>query len=302
MTEILGILWLRPYWLMAVPIAILIGILLWRRSGNLGAWEYAIDPSLLPYLQRRGLITQGSSRLFWLPAALLTFIAIALAGPMSERRDQPTFRNLDAVVLVVDLSPSMTSDPRFEDTLTTARLIASAATQAARPVALIVYAGEAYLASPLTTDTDALGGMIALLDHETIPSAGSRPAEGLKLAHHVLQQADILFSDVVLISDGQGLGADALATALELRKHAASLSVVNTGASSPQLTELARVGDGSAGNPVDPFAVVDRIAARQAERLAETEYAVLLYRDLGRYLLILAMIPALALLPRGRPV
>jgi Ca-activated chloride channel family protein len=301
MTEILGILWLRPWWLVGVPLALCIGLLLRRRAGSLGGWEQAIDPNLLPYLRARGLVTQASIHLFWLPAVLLALISIALAGPMTERRDQPTFRNLDAVILVMDLSPSMTSQMQFADSLTAARLIADAAAQAARPVALVVYAGEAYLANPLTTDARALGGMIALLNGETVGTTGTRPAEALQLGLKTLQAADILIADVVLISDGGGIGADTLAAARDLTDQTANLSTLDTnGQPSPNMIELARVGGGSVGTVTDPFPVVERITARPAERLAQTDYAVLLHLDLGRYLLIAALFPAALLLPRGQ--
>ncbi|MEL6217217.1 MAG: vWA domain-containing protein [Pseudomonadota bacterium] len=303
MIELFGILWLRPWWLLLVPLGVLIGVLLTRRAGRLGAWEGAIDPTLLATLRGLGRVLPGQRARSWLLPAVIAALGVALAGPATERRAGNSYRNLDAVVLVIDLSPSVTESGRLFDALTAARLVAEAA--GTRQIAAILYAGEAFVAAPLTTDARELAGTLALLDAETMPVAGTRPEAGLALARQTLEDARILASDVVLIGDGGALGGAlggaALAETAALVSAGARVSTIAVPGDSDgaaALGALARAGQGVAGTLDDPFPVVRQLETRLATRLAETGYAVLVLNDLGRYLLVLALLPAFLLLPR----
>ncbi|MFK7944672.1 MAG: VWA domain-containing protein [Paracoccaceae bacterium] len=301
MIELLGYLWLRPLWLGLLAFALVAGIVSVRASGRLGAWERAVDPALLAWMRRSGRVSLGGAARNVLPALVLAVLAIALAGPASERRETTSYRNLDGVVLVLDLSPSVTGSARLFDALTAARLVAEAART--RQTALVVYAGEAYLAAPFSIDARALSGTLALLDAETMPVQGSRPAAGLGTARKVLEDAQILAADVVLITDGAALGPDAIS---EVRLLAAqgwtvsAIQVPGTVDATGALDALVRTGGGTLATLEDPFPVVRQVESRPVRRLADTGFAMLVLEDYGRFLLLFALIPAFLMLPRGR--
>lgn len=301
MIEALGYLWLRPWWVLLVPLALALGAVVARRAWRLGAWERAVDVDLLDAMRRMGRVVPGRAGRNWWSALVLGLIGLALAGPADERHDTASYRNLDAVVLVLDLSPSVTASERMFDVLTAARLVADAA--GTRQTAAIVYSGEAYVAAPLSTDARALSGTLALLDAETMPVKGTRPATGLALARQVLSDADIIAADVVLITDGGALGPDALALAAVLDQTGAPVSAITVpgdAAGGAALTALVQTGGGAIGTLNDPYPVTDRLSSRAVIRLAQTGFATLVVQDLGRYLLLLALVPAFLLLPRRR--
>lgn len=291
-----GLFWMRPWALAFIPVALILGALIVRTVRDLGDWERAMDPHLLAAMQGLGRISGGAPRRAWLPAFVLAALGVALAGPGIERRDIAGYRNLDAVVLVVDLSPSVTQDPRLFEALTAARLVVQSA--GTRQIGLIVFAAEAYEAASLTTDPNAMDGILALIDGETMPVDGSNAATGLLLAEEMLAEAQIVAADVVLVSDGGGLGPEAFASVQRLAAAKASVSVLAM-APNADLDALVRIGQGELAPIDDPFPVAQRIADRAATRLAETDYVMLVIRDLGRPLLILALIGAVFLLPRG---
>lgn len=295
MIEALGYLWLRPYWLALVPLAIVLGTILVRRAGRLGAWERVVDPALLAEMHRMGRVSTHRGRGNWWPALVLAILGVALAGPAAEKRDTATYRNLDAVVLVLDLSPSVTGGGGLFDMLTAARVLVDSA--GTRQVGLVVYAGEAYTAAPLTNDRRAITGTLALIDAETMPVTGSNPEAGLTLAGAMLEEAAILSADVVLLSDGGSVGRDAIAAARRLVATGATLSIVSM-SDNPDLLALSRAGEGKAASTADPFPVARHIGARAVERFARTDYVMLTMHDLGRFVLILALAGALVLLPR----
>jgi len=62
--------------------------------------------------------------------------------------------------------------------------------------------------------------------------------------------------------------------------------------------ELAEIGDGASGDLLDPFPVTRALEQGLQRRLREMDDAVQTRRDYGRFLLLLALLPALALFRR----
>ncbi|WP_282607004.1 VWA domain-containing protein [Pelagibius sp. Alg239-R121] len=307
MIEIFDIMLLRPQWLLVVPLVAVVGYYFVPRVTALAGWDRAIDPALLAALERLGRVVPGSGRRNWFPAATAMLIAFALIGPANEVREGASFRNLDGLVVVMDLSRSVTESTRLGETLAAARqMIDQAGT---RPVALVVYGGDAYLASAFTSDHRALGTTIAVLDSETIPDAGSRPERGLAFARRSLVDADIVAGDVVLVTDGGGLGDAAFREADAIARLGSRVSVVfapsaeaSTNSSPPDqglVEALARSGGGRVADVLDPATIVALTDESASARLADGDFATLAWQDYGRFLLLLALIPALALFRRG---
>ena len=306
MSDALGFMLLRPYWLLALPLVALVATIVARRSRGLAGWERAVDPKLLAAMQKLGRIVPGAARRAWLPILVATPIVLALAGPGVRDGDPPTFRNLDGIVLAVDVSRSVAEGGEMDDAKAAAQLVLQSASS--RPVMLIVYAGEAFVATAFTTDPEALGSTLAVLDAETVPAPGSRPDRALALARRTLDEAEILNGDVVLVTDGDGIGPAAFAEAEAMREAAMHVSTIFVEPSlrpgdMPEpdpdgLRRLAEAGDGFHAAASAPWAVADGIGRRAASRLESGDYAVLFVTDYGRYLLILALFPALALFRR----
>ena len=138
------------------------------------------------------------------PIIAAILVTLALAGPAIERRDSLSYRNLDAVLLVVDASRSVTESDRWPQMVTLARF--AVASLGTRPGGAIVYAGDSYKATDLTADHLQLGQTLSLIDAETVPDPGSRPHLGLAMASSVLQAAKVVTGDVFILTDGAGFG------------------------------------------------------------------------------------------------
>ncbi len=298
---------LRPLWLIALPAIAILGVVFARRARGLAGWDKAIEPKMMAALVRLNRIVPGQARRAWLPVAIAAVLAVALVGPARRDNDPPTVRNLDGIVIAMDLSRSIAAGGSLVDAQGAAEYILQEA--GTRPVALIVYAGEAYLASAFTTDPRSLGTTIAVLDGETVPNPGSRADRALELAARILKEADILDGDVVLITDGDRLGSAAMAAAARMKEAGAHVSTLfvapktrvgDMPAARPEdLKRLAEAGGGFAGAAASPAAVADAIGSRAAQTLASGDYAVLYFTDYGRWLLILALLPTLALFRRS---
>ncbi len=286
---------LRPYWLFALPVVVLFGFLSARKARNLGSWENTVDPVLMEAMRAMGRVARGTGERNLWPALAACGVALALSGPAVEVRDSKGFRNLDGIIIVFDISRSMTEGPQFAEAVVATRTIAAVA--GSRQIGLVLFANDAYMGSAMTSDGNALGATLALLTSETAPDEGSNPERGLGLARQILTQAEIKFADIVLVTDGGGIGSEAALEAQLLAKAGMHLSVLYTrgenGGDSGAVRALAQTGNGVFAELEDPFPVADTLEDRVVTRLAETDYALILWRDYGRYLLLVALFPIL---------
>ena len=299
---------LRPLWFLAVPVVALLALRAAWRSAPLGDWAKAVDPALMALHARRGAVLGGRRQANLAAALAAGILALALTGPALERPEAATFRNLDATVIVLDLSRSVTDGGRFKDARQAAEAVAEAA--GTRSVALVVYAGDAYTAVSPTTDREAIGTTLFALDADTVPDRGTHPERGLALARRILDEADVVAADVVLITDGDGIGQAAEREAAAIRAKGWQLhglfvpaaKALPPGAPATDRAALDRLGAAGGGRAADiesPQAVLDRVGASTAQHLAAGGYGVLAFADLGRWLLLLALLPVLLLFRRS---
>lgn len=291
---------LRPYWLLSVPLVVALAWWSHRRRGELGDWSRAIDAHLMQAMDRLGRIERSGRRGAGLAAFLAAgTVGVALTGPAVQIGEGQSFRNLDGVVFVMDVSPSMTRDPRWHEVVTLAR--AGLSVLATRPAALIVFAGDSYEAATLTTDHRPLGQTIALLTGDTVPDRGSRPALGLRDAAILLSRADILAGDVVLFSDGAGLDDAALAAARDLKAEGARLIVAHLESEHGDASGIERLirsasAERVAATDIDRF--MDLLGDSDGARFREQDFGLAIWTDYGRFLLCLALVPLAGLFRR----
>ncbi|MFK7880716.1 VWA domain-containing protein [Roseobacter sp.] len=288
---------LRPLWLLALPVLAGFGWWLYTRRGGLGDWQRATDPALLRAMQALGRVDNNASRaplLAMLAAVALT--VLALAGPAVERRDTLSFRNLDGVIFLVDASASVIEDARWPQMLTMGRFgLASLGT---RPGGLIVFAGDAYIATDMTLDHLQLGQTLSLIDAQTVPDPGSRPERALMMASELLETAEIIAGDVILLTDGAGLGASSLQAAARISAQGARLSLVSLSQSDAAFATHAATGEGKVFTLDETDALADWLSESARTRLEAQNYPLLFWKDMGRYVLVLALFPLLTLFRR----
>lgn len=285
---------LRPWWLLGIPIVVAFYLFTRSRAGTLAAWERASDPHLLAAMVARGAAaTAGRGRA---PAILATLLLglIALSGPAIRRTDANRLRNLDATVLVMDASARMADSGKLHDAAAAAHDVL--AHLGARQAGLIVYAGEAYVASGLTDFSGAIDTDLFALDDTTVPDPGSRPDRALELAGSMLDEAHIISGDVILVSAGGGLdGTRAIRAAAALRSAGRRVYVMSaaTEASSRALAAVAAAGGGFVVSVDHPGRLIDVLANRSIDNTGSSAINALSWQDLGRLVLAFAALPLL---------
>ena len=194
---------LRPLWLIALPLGPVLAWGLWRRLHQGVQWREICDPQLLPHL----LVTPGAARRRWpyaLLASALSLAAVALAGPAWERLEQPVYRTLNARALVLDLSRSMDATDYQPSRLTRARfkVVDILRRSRDRPVGLAVFAADGFIITPLTEDANTLISLLPAVDTDVMPAQGMTSDLGLKAAGQMLKRGGATRGEVILITDG----------------------------------------------------------------------------------------------------
>ncbi len=202
---------LRPEWLLAlVPL----GLLLWlqhHQRPTAGSWDRVCDSALLPFL----LAGKNATSRWRISLALGTggvLAILALAGPAWKQLEQPLFKQRSSLVILLDLSRSMDAEDLRPSRLVRAKykLLDLLARRSEGETALIVYAAQPFVVTPLTEDTETIAALVNSLDSSILPSQGSRPdlalARGLELLSAAGASGDLLFItdeiDATLITEG----------------------------------------------------------------------------------------------------
>lgn len=286
---------LRPWWLLAVPAVALLYLLSRPRGGALAGWDKAADSHLLAAMVARGATGTGARRRA--PAILITLLVgiVALAGPAVRRQDRDRLRNLDATIIVMDVSQDM--GPRIREAASAAHDVL--AHTGGRQAALIVFAGDAYLASALSDSTNALDTDLFSLDDTTVPDPGVRPDKALVLARRVLDEAHVIDGDVVLFSSGGGLsGTGAIRAAAALAREGQHVFTVDasarsTGSARAALEAVAAAGNGFSVPMLRPGRLLEALSGEAIRHTDSSIINTLNWRDLGRFVLMFAAIPLL---------
>ena len=221
--------WLRPDWLFAVPVIVVLAVLLARGKLGAGNWASVIDPALMPFVLSRDP-GRGKDYRWWLLGLAGVIAAVSLAGPAWERIEQPVFRAEQALVVALDLSRSMDAQDIAPSRLTRAKLkiLDMLERRKSGQTALIVYSANAFTVTPLTTDTDTIAALVNSLTTDIMPSRGSYPEVAIGKGGQLLDQAKAGYGEVLLITDG-GSSPAAETAARALKSKGYTLSVLGVG-------------------------------------------------------------------------
>ena len=220
---------LRPEWLVGIPLVVLAAWLLARRRLGPGNWQNVVDAALAPHVLAR-TASRGLDYRWWLFAIAGVIGMLAMAGPAWQRIEQPVFRSDQALVVALDLSRSMDAQDIAPSRLIRARLkiLDILERRGGGQTALVVYSSNAFTVTPLTSDTDTIAALVNSLSTDIMPSRGSYPIAAINKGRQLLEQAGAGIGEILLITDG-GWSPAAERVARDLRGSGFTLSVLAVG-------------------------------------------------------------------------
>jgi Ca-activated chloride channel family protein len=217
-------------WLL-VPVLLLaalgIAALLRRRRALLAAFG-PLAPRLAPGANR----SRPAARL-GLSLGGLALLALALAQPQCGTRSELSRRYGADVVIVLDVSRSMEARDVRPSRLERARLEVGALLDRLKGdrVGVVVFAGEAFVQCPLTTDYEAARLFLRAVGPGSVPQQGTAMANALAGARELLESAErgSRGKVVLLVSDGEDHDGGVLDAAGALAAAGVRLHVLGVG-------------------------------------------------------------------------
>lgn len=178
----------------------------------------------------------SSSRYLFKIIIVLIAIAlgiIALANLRKPLRSRGTKANGIDVMIALDVSKSMLSQDEKPSRLDKAKQFINQLTEklGTNRVGLILFAGQAYLQMPLTSDATATKMFVSNASPDLVPLQGTNLSAALQLSDASLDTREKKYKAVVLITDGEDLEDKALEVAKQLADHGTTLYTIGVGSS-----------------------------------------------------------------------
>ena len=194
---------LRPWWLLGLAIVPVIYFLRRKYRTNSSGWSAALSPELLAALMPKSAI-QKLHRIFEIFAFVSAIlIVLALAGPCWEQLPQPVDRKDDDLVIVLDLSFSMNAEDIAPSRVVRAKQKVTdiLRNRSEGSTALVAYAGDAHVVTPLTNDTNTIEHLVSSLDPSIMPIPGSKTRMALELALELLAKGSTGNGRILVLAD-----------------------------------------------------------------------------------------------------
>ena len=189
---------LRPAWLLLLPVSVWLWWSVRRSQDPLRGWRAVMHPQLL------AAMTIGPATLErWRGVTVLLMWltgVVAVAGPTWRPEPSPFADDPVPVMLVLKAGESMEIADLPPSRMERARLKVAdfAARREGQPLGLITYAGSAHLVLPPTRDTSVVATMAAEISPAIMPRPGDDLAAALRLAELTLGQSG---GTIVVIAD-----------------------------------------------------------------------------------------------------
>ena len=240
-------------WLLIPTIIAMYGIR--HLAKKQSSWQKVISPHLLKFLMVSGE-KQKSNVSFWLTGIIAVLIIFAISGPSFRQISVPVFQTESARVILLDLSLSMDAADIKPARIDRAKhkIMDLLNKNKEGTIGLVVYAGDAFIISPLTSDANTIASMIPTLSTGIMPVLGSRPDIAINKATSLLKNASQTKGQIIWITDGiDSEYHDEIIASIKNENHLLSILAIGTEQGAPiPLPDNSGFLKDSAGNIILP--------------------------------------------------
>ncbi|WP_176511857.1 tetratricopeptide repeat protein [Pseudomonas faucium] len=192
--------WLRPLWLLAVPLLAWLLFKLWHRRKRAGRWQMILPAAFHPVLLGGG--SGSNSKLPWVALGLAwLLVVLALLGPSWQRLEETRQRPADPLVILLELTPQMLAEDVAPNRLEQARrkILDLLEHRSESQTALVVYAGSAHTLVPLSDDLGTTRNLLEAIDSSIMPQPGQRADLAVQKGLALLAQSGLGQGRLLLI-------------------------------------------------------------------------------------------------------
>ena len=193
---------IRPLWLLAVPLL----ALLWWRIRRREERNTEVGELIAPHLRDALIVNRRSDTgLRAVDGVILAGICLALAtaGPTWSRVSSPWFSETAPLVVALEVSDSMRANDVLPSRLERARfkVLDLIGLRTGGRTAIVAYAGSAHIVVPPSSDVAVLKPLLESLDPAVMPVPGSEAAGVLPLALELLGE-EAGRGSILFVNDG----------------------------------------------------------------------------------------------------
>ena len=219
------------------------------------------------------LINNFSSRRFAFKFILLLIaFSLGILAMMNLQKpgesDSSNRKGID-VAIALDVSKSMLATDILPNRLERAKQFISKL-MSEMPndrIALILFAGKAYLQMPLTADHGAAKMFVSSASPDAVPQQGTVISDALKMSAKVFNSAERKFKAVVLISDGEDHNEEAVQTAKELSLQGVMINTIGIGSS--EGSSLTDPATGKIKKDVEGNTIISKLNEQPLKEISE---------------------------------
>jgi Ca-activated chloride channel homolog len=189
-------------WLLAViPLMALVNLLMWQRQKR--RYKRLGDKELLR-LMMPGVSKFRPTVKFWLMMTAIALTVIILARPQIGSKISHEKRNGIEIIIAMDISNSMKSEDVVPSRLQKSKMMVENLIDkfSNDKIGLIVFAGDAFVQLPITSDYVSAKMFLQNIDPSLIASQGTDIAQAINLASNSFTKSDI-GKAIVVITDGE---------------------------------------------------------------------------------------------------
>ncbi|NLD22983.1 MAG: VWA domain-containing protein [Bacteroidales bacterium] len=168
---------------------------------------------------------------FWLIFAALCVAIFMISRPQFGTKVHTVEKEGIELVIAIDVSNSMLAEDVSPNRLSRAKQILSRLidVRSSDKVGLIVFAGEAYVQMPLTSDTQSAKIFLNTIDPSLVPIQGTAIGDAISLGMTSFSSDKSASRSIVIITDGEDHEGNAIEIASSAAKEGVQVNVIGIG-------------------------------------------------------------------------
>jgi Ca-activated chloride channel family protein len=179
-------------------------LILWHIISRKRQVAHVLNSSVAAFT-KAGNLPKWQALLFVLRMVALGFIVLALARPQTQDVSTQTKTNKGIdIVMAIDVSSSMLARDLKPDRLTALKKVAAdfIAKRTSDRIGLVVYAGESYTKTPITSDKALVIDVLNKVNYDGVINDGTAIGMGLATSVNRLRDSKAKSKIIILLTDG----------------------------------------------------------------------------------------------------
>lgn len=216
------------YGLIIIPVLIIIFMIgmYWKKRSLKRFGDMEVISQLMPFVSKVRPVIK-----FIFLILALTSVVVAIADPQFGSKLEKVKREGVEIIIALDVSNSMRAEDIEPNRLERAKMAISKMVDRLNndKIGLIVFAGDAYVQVPLTTDYSAVKMYLESINTDIVPKQGTAIGSAIDLAVGSFDEESELDKALIVITDGENHEGDAVLAAREANEKGINIHTIGMG-------------------------------------------------------------------------